>query len=414
MIPRLKPYLGKAELMALFQDQRDAVTQFETQFAHLFKADYGIAFPYGRSALWAFFKAMGLEQAEVIMPAYTCVVVAHAIVLSGNIPRFVDITLYDYNMDLDQVEAAINQQTRAIVATHLFGYPLDVERLNHIVQRAEAHYGHKIWVIQDCAHAFGASWQEKLVCNFGDVALFGLNISKAITSIFGGMLTMNNATVAKRVRTWRNAHFHQPGSLKGLRRRPYLAATYLAFNETLYGLVNWLQNETPFLDYVTKAYHLDEKIHFPPDYKDQMTAVEAQVGLVQLLKYPEIVRRRQETAQYYDKNLRGLSDWALPPLVEGATYSHYVVLVQNQAYWLDMLQRLGIQLGKLVDYVVPEMDPYRPYATGSYSKSRQVLTQIINLPIYSHLTEKGRNRVVQAMRKAAESQPMPNRIEVSL
>ena len=186
MIPRLKPYLSKDELVATLDRQTETVTRFEEAFARAFEAGDAIAFPYGRSALWAFFNACNIVNAEIIMPAYTCVVVAHAIVLSRNIPRFVDITLFDYNSNLDQLEAAMNERTRAVVATHLFGYPLDVDQLNAIVRNAEARYGQKIWIIQDCAHSFGARWQGKLVCNEGDAALFGLNISKTITSIFGG------------------------------------------------------------------------------------------------------------------------------------------------------------------------------------------------------------------------------------
>jgi len=58
-------------------------------------------------------------------------------------------------MDLEQVEQAINERTGAVIATHLFGYPLDVDRLNQIVRQAEVKYGKKIWIIQDCAHGFG-------------------------------------------------------------------------------------------------------------------------------------------------------------------------------------------------------------------------------------------------------------------
>lgn len=401
MIPRLKPYLGKEELLAALRRQEDAVVRFEEAFARTFEARYAIAFPYGRSGLWAFFKALGIKGSEVIMPAYTCVVVAHAIVLSGNIPRFVGITLYDYNMDLDQVEAAINERTQAIIATHLFGYPLNVDRLSEIVRAAEAQWGHKIWVIQDCAHAFGARWQGKLVCNEGDVALYGLNISKMMTSIFGGMLTTNDPTLAGQLREWRDAHFNCPDVIKSLRRRFYLLAVYAAFNKRLYGLVNWLQEETPLLDHLTKAYHLDEKIHFPPDYLDQMLDVEAQVGLAQLRKYPEIVRKRQENARYYHENLPPILEWELPPLVDGATYSHYVVRVPDRVSVLKALQAEGIQLGQLIEYSVPHMLPYRHYAKAQHFPNSLLCSRhTINLPIYPTVQKGDLERVVATVRPA--------------
>jgi perosamine synthetase len=397
MIPRFKPYVNKDELLALFHLQRDAVLYFESEFARTFEARYALAFPYGRSGLWALFRVMGIKEAEVIMPAYTCVVVAHAIVLSGNIPRFVDITLYDYNMDLSRVEAAINEHTRAVVATHLFGYPLNVDRLGEIVCAAEARFGHKIWVIQDCAHAFGARWQGKLVCNGGDAALFGLNISKMMTSIFGGMITTNSPELYEKLRIFRDRCSVQPSWLKRIRRFLYLLVVYPAFNEHAYGLVHWLQEETPLLDQLTKAYHLDDRIHFPPDYLDQMIGLEAKVGLVQLRKYAEIVRRRQENAHYCDQHLQGVSGLELPPLVKGATYSHYVVRVPDRKAIMVAMRQRGVQLGELIQYSIPHMTVYRRYANGvsKFPNSLCCSCSTVNLPIHPGLSQSQLEEIVQ-------------------
>jgi dTDP-4-amino-4,6-dideoxygalactose transaminase len=300
-------------------------------------------------------------------------------------------------MDLDQVEAAINEHTQAIVATHLFGYPLDVDRLNEIVRAAEVRLGHKIWVVQDCAHAFGARWQGRLVCNEGDMALFGLNISKMMTSIFGGMITTNDSELHERLLAFRDEHFVRPGLLKRIRRLLYLLAVYPAFDERVYGLVNWLQEETPLLDRLTKAYHLDEKIHFPPDYLDRMLDMEAQVGLAQLPKYPEIVRQRRESAGYYNQHLQNDSKWLLPPMVDGATYSHYVLRVQDRQPWLTALREIGVQLGQLIQYSIPEMTAYRKHADGDFPNACQAMNTTLNLPVHSGMDESDRQRVVEAM-----------------
>jgi len=403
MIPRLKPFLGKKEFAALFQSSNQAVGQFETEFARTFNAGEAMAFAYGRSALYAFFKALGIENAEVIQPAYTCVVVAHATVLSGNTPRFVDINLTDYNMNLDQVAEAINERTRVVIATHLFGYPLDVMQLNSIVAAAEKRYGHKIWVIQDCAHSFGAGWKGEPVSAGGDAALYGLNISKTITSIFGGMLTTNDPETASKIKLWSRAHLKDPTWAKSLRRWLYLLAVYPAFNETFYGLINWLQDETPLLNHLTKAYHLDEKIHFPPDYLDRLSNIEAQVGLVQLRKYAEIIRRRQENAQYYLENLPAFPGWFLPPWVDGATYSHFVVRVPDRAAVLKVAAKFGVQLGQLIEYSVPHMRAYQKWAAKQeFPNSLSCSQQTINLPVYAHLSYEQRKRVVAAVVAAGE------------
>jgi len=407
MIPRLKPFLDHREFLALFRSNPNAVSEFEQAFARAFGVKQAIAYPYGRSALWAFLKTLDIHDAEIIQPAYTCVVVAHATLLSGNRPRFVDVSLYDYNMNLDQVESAINERTRLILATHLFGYPLDVNRLDDIVRRAEARYGHKIWVIQDCAHSFGGERQGRAVVKAGDAALFGLNISKMIISIFGGMLTTDNENLASRLRGWRDAHFTHPSWIKSYQRRLYLLATYPAFNNTLYGFVHWLQEKTPLLNRLTKAYHLDEKVHFPPDYQEQMLPVEANVGLVQLEKFQEILRRRRENAKYYSEHLQGVAGLMLPPSVEGATYSHYVVRVQDRMGAMKALARKGVQLGQLIEYSVPHMSAYQPYTEGmDFPNSLLCSQSTINLPVHSNLSQRDREHIVQAVREFADRKVM--------
>ena len=388
MIPRFKPYLGKEEFLSLFKCNKAAVQEFEKKFAEKFRTKEAISFSYGRSALWTFFKAMDIVDAEIIMPAYTCSVVAHAIVLSGNIPCFVDINLSDYNMNLDQVESSINENTRAIIATHLFGYPLDTDKLKEIVQRTEKQFGHKIWVIQDCAHSFGAEWEGKLVCNEGDAAIFGLNISKMITSIFGGMLTTNNLEVAEKIRKFRNENFRKSGFIKTSNRIFYLLAVYIGFNERIYGFIKFLQDKTKILDRFTKAYHLDEKIHFPPDYLDLMIPLEAKVGLEQLKKYNDIVSIHQTNAKKYNMLFKDKPSWKLPPIVEGATYSHYVVRVDNRKEEVKKYFAKKIELGQLIEYSLPHIPSYSKWDNTNCKNSLTCSMNTINIPIYFSVERK--------------------------
>lgn len=381
MTPRFKPYLDHAEILALFRRNRGAVEKFEREFAAKFHAVDAVAFPYGRSALWAFLQAVGVRDAEVVMPAYTCSVVAHAITLSGNYPSFVDIQLTDYNMDLDLLPDAINQKTRAVIATHLFGYPLDLDRVEKIVDQAEKRYGHKIWLIQDCAHAFGATWNGRLVGSSGDTALYGLNISKMITSIFGGMLTFQNQELADKIRSWRDRYFFKPGLKKAIKSRLYLMAVYAAFNERSYGLTWWLQEKTPLLNRFTKFYHLDDKIHFPPDHLDRMLEIEAAVGLEQLKKYPCIIANRRKMAEWYDKNLERREGWVFPPIVAGATYSHYVVRVPDRkAVMAEFAQKKRIHLGELIQYSVPQLPGYKT-KNAYFPNSELASTYTVNFPL---------------------------------
>lgn len=394
MIPRFSPDLGWEEFAALFRRNRGAVEHFEREFAEVFGAVDAIAFPYGRSAQWAFFNAVGLHDAEVIMPAYTCSVVAHAVTLSGNRPRFVDIRLDDYNMDLDLVATAVNERTWAIIATHTFGYPQDVDRLEEIVRDAERRYGHKVWLMQDCCHAFGAEWNGHMVGTSGDVAVYAFNISKIMTSIFGGMLTFQDQALADKVRAWRDAHFQSPGRIKGLVRRAYLLAIYVAFQPQVYALTWWLQNRTSLLDRLTKAYHLDEEIHFPPDYLDRMLDVEAAVGVAQLEKYPSFIRQRRENALAYHREFTPPDHWNNAALVDGATYSHYALQVPDRNEVRETFAKSGVELGELIQYSIPALDAYRKSSAACQESERASLTTV-NLPVDPSIDAVARKRIIR-------------------
>ena len=396
MIPRLKPPIGKEEIRALFYFHPNHIKEFERNFAETFSARHAAAFSYGRSALWAFFHAMGIKNAEIIQPAYTCSVVGHATVLSGNIPKFVDINLTDYNMNLDLIAQAINERTRAIIPTHLFGYPMDVESVLEIVRDAENRYGRKIFIIQDCAHSFEAEWKGKSVINSGDAALFGLGISKQITSIFGGVMTTNDADTAEKLRTWRDKHFKEKSWLEKWKRRFYLLASATAFNRFIYGLTFWLQENTKMLKRLTDAYHLDNAIHFPPDYDRHLSAPEAAVGMEQLKKYHAFKEKRREIARYYFENVTPPDGWVTPPRVEGATYSHFVIRVPDRKKVLEKAASEGVQFGQLIEYSMPHLPAYRQYAGDeAYPNSLLASRTTINLPIYPSLSAQDLNRVLR-------------------
>lgn len=380
MIPRFKPWLGWSELLALFKSNKGAVERFEKAFAKKFNAVDAIAFPYGRSAQWAFFKALGLKNAEVVMPAYTCSVVAHAVSLSGNTPQFVDVKLDDYNMNLDEAEAAINEKTRAVIATHTFGYPQDIDQLEAMVKRAEEKYGHKVWLLQDCCHAFGAEWNGRMIGTSGDVAVYAFNISKMITSIFGGMLTFQDQALADKVRAWRDANYRPAGWIKDMQRRLYLLSVYIAFNKKFYRVTWWLQEKTRLLNRFTKAYHLDNKIHFPPDYLDHMLQVEAAVGLKQLERYDEIIARRRANAAWYDQYLERREGWLFPPIRSGATYSHYVIRVLDRKAALDEWAAKGVHLGELIQYSIPQLPEYSRIGR-TCQRSEEASMSTINMPM---------------------------------
>lgn len=382
MLPRVKPYFNTKEITAAINfRQHNAIKKFEQLFAETFKAQYALSFPYGRSALYSLFKALAITDSEILMSAYTCVVVAHAIVLAGNIPRFVDINLSDYNFNLEECIQKINHKTRAIIIGNTFGYPANLEKIHRIGQSKN------ILIIQDCAHAFGATWNGKLVCNQSDAAIFSLNISKQLSSIFGGMLITNNEKIYQEVKTFRDQNFSTSRILRPLKSFLYLLLTYPAFSSSLYtftSLFDYLE-ETPLLRRMTQYYDTSS-ISFPKNAFQLLSSLEARVGIAQLKKYHAIYEKREAIAAYYNKHLQNIPWLHLPPLIEGATYSHYVPKTHDREIVIKKTKRQGIQIGKLIEYSIPHMPAYQRYKDDNFTNALQASKTTINLPIYPDLS----------------------------
>jgi perosamine synthetase len=391
MIPRLKPTIGARELVAAFHPpRRDDVERFERSFAELMGQKHALAFPYGRTGLMLLLEALGLDDKEIICPAYTCVVVPHAITYSGNKPVFIDCEADGFNMDLNIAEQAINEKTGAIISTSLFGYPVNLDQLDGIRKR----HPH-IFIIQDCAHSFAVKWNGRPVQKEGIAALFGLNISKTLTSVFGGMITTDNEDIYQKLKTIREQRLKRPGLGKGFHRLLYLLAVYPAFWGSVYGLINRLER-LGLLNYFVQYYD-DTKIDMPSGYFEGMCGVEARVGTANIDRYETIINKRRAVAKYYFEHLTDKPDFGLPPEVEGATYSHFVVKVDDRGKWLQRAIHKGIQLGWLIEYNIPEMEVYGNHKPEEFPVAAAYAKTMINLPAWGG--EKIARKVVQLLKQ---------------
>ncbi len=379
MIPRFHPHYDWREWLAAFRiTEIEPIERYEKDFAVKFGCIYGVMFSLGRSGLYALLNIWRVKNAEVICPAYTCIAVPNAIILSGNTPVFVDNDPEHFNMSLTGLRDAISDRTRVIIATHIFGYPMNVTEVQRIANEASERHGNKIYVIQDCAQSFGAKSNGKLVSTYGDAAFFGSNIGKIINSIFGGMVITNNVDTANRLRSWRDENLRRQGIRKEIRRFLYFAAVNLAFSRFMYGIVNHLDRKG-FLNHFTPNYD-GEKIELPGDWDEWPANIEARIGSVQLSKYDAIIETRQRIAKLVLKRYSGRADIFMLPYDENATYSQIVAIVDDRKRWMDWFRTQNTELGWLIEYSIPLMKAYRKYAVGAYPTSAYVKDRIINFP----------------------------------
>ncbi len=175
------------------------VREFEERFAAMHGCRHGIAMVNGTVSLRLGLMAAGLEAgSEVIIPPYTFFSTASAVIEANMVPVFADVELGTFNLDPRTVEAAITPRTRAIIPVHFAGQPADMDAIMAIASK------HKLLVIEDAAHAHGASYKDRPAGSMGHMASFSFQSSKNLTSGEGGMVTTNDDKLAAEIRSIHN------------------------------------------------------------------------------------------------------------------------------------------------------------------------------------------------------------------
>jgi dTDP-4-amino-4,6-dideoxygalactose transaminase len=171
------------------------VIAFERAFAEWNGSRAAFSFASGRIAISAAIKALDLQPGDdVIIPGYTCVVVANAFNNAGVRPVYADIELDTYGLDKDALVAAITPRTRAVVIHHLYGLvSRDLDALLDIART------HRLLVVEDAAQATGAAYAGRKIGNFGDIGIYSLDPSKLFTSVQGGIAVANDERIAARL-----------------------------------------------------------------------------------------------------------------------------------------------------------------------------------------------------------------------
>ncbi|MAD13179.1 MAG: hypothetical protein CMC04_10775 [Flavobacteriaceae bacterium] len=152
----------------------------------LFKFNQGFLFGSARSSLFALLKTLNYEEgSEVLVTGFTCEVVPNAVINAGYLPIYIDINPVNYCMDPTIVENTITKRTKVIIIQHTFGIPAQIEELIGIAKK------HNLYIIEDCAVSLGSKYKSRLTGTFGDASIFSFELSKTITSCWGGMLLLN-------------------------------------------------------------------------------------------------------------------------------------------------------------------------------------------------------------------------------
>ena len=195
-------YLNKSISKGWISSEGPEVKRFENDFSNFIGHKYSVAVSSGTAALEIAIKSLKLKKGdEVIIPNFTIISNAIAVLKENLNIKLIDCSIKDWNMNISEVKKKITKKTKAIIATHIYNFPLRVDILKKICNK------NKIILIEDAAEAIGQKLNNKLCGSFGDISIFSFYANKQITTGEGGMITTNNKKLFEKSKSLRNLCF---------------------------------------------------------------------------------------------------------------------------------------------------------------------------------------------------------------
>ena len=195
-------YLNKSISKGWISSEGPEVKRFENNFSSFIGNKYSVAVSSGTAALEIAIKSLELKKGdEVIIPNFTIISNAMAVLKENLTIKLIDCNIRDWNMDISEIEKKITKKTKAIIATHIYNFPIRVDILKKICKK------NRIILIEDAAEVIGQKLNNKLCGSYGDISIFSFYANKQITTGEGGMITTNNKKLYEQSKSLRNLCF---------------------------------------------------------------------------------------------------------------------------------------------------------------------------------------------------------------
>jgi len=355
MISIAKPNISKREkqlVMEVLESgmlvQGPKVAALEEVFAKLCDVKYAVATTSGTTALHTALLAHGIgEGDEVITTPFTFIASANSILFTGARPVFIDIDIETFNLDPDQIEAAITPRTKAIMPVHLYGYMCDMDAIMAIAKK------HNLVVIEDACQAVGATFKGKKSGSFG-TGTFSLYATKNVMTGEGGMITTDDEALAEKCKLIRS---------HGMKVRYY---------------------------------------HDMLGYNYRMSDLLAAIGLAQMERLDAFNAKRKSNAEYLSENLTSVVVPKVKPEYKHV-WHQYTVRVdggRDRDVAVKQLNEAGIGTG--IFYPVPvHMQGYMKEIIGEHQFpiSEKLAKQVISLPVHPQVTQADLEKIVEEVNK---------------
>jgi len=350
------PMIGKEEISAVTSVLKSSnltsvsdeggkyVQAFEKSVASFVKSKYAIAVNSGTASLQAALIALDIKKGdEVLVPSFTFVATANAIVSIGAKPVFVDILKENYTIDPNDLQKKITKKTRAIIPVHLYGNVANVERLSEIAKR------YNLTIIEDSAQSLGSTYKGKHTGTFFEMGCFSMYPAKVMTSGEGGFVVTNNKKLRDKLLMIRN-----------------------------HGMIHGT---------VPKIFGLNLRL----------SEINAAIATIQIKKLPNFLKSRKKNAELLSKLIFDLNI-KLPHQQknENVNWYLYTIATKNRDKLLKKLNKIGIEAKSYYSIPVHETPFYKlktklPITTWAAS-------HVISLPIHPKVTQKNIEFIAKTMR----------------
>jgi len=375
------------------------VARFEDAFARRLGTGHAVAASYGRMAFYYVLKALDLPPgSEIVLPALTFWVVPEIARVAGLKVVFADVDPKTFTMDPHALERAITPATRAVVPTHLYGLPCDMDGIMAVASR------HNLRVIEDCAHALGATFDGRPVGTFGDAGFFSFQTLKPLNCYGGGMALVQDANVARRVRElaererWPDEKRVDNRLLVGRLQRIFNKPWVFTISAFPILWVSSLIGANPDVYLWEEIRPLDP---LPEAYTERFPNVQAALGLAALDHLDEWTDRTRRHAGVMNRALGDVPGVTVPYVPDRCThvYYQYCVYAPERDELVVRCVRRGIDIETLHVDVCSDLDLFagaRTEPPGAPGARRAA--DAMQVPVYSTLTDAQVTRVAGVVR----------------
>ena len=320
----------------------EKVMELEAEVARACGVEHAAAVSSGTAALHLAVLALGIgEGDEVLVPAYTFPATANVVALAGARPVLVDVDPQTMNLDPGKAYDAVTPRTRAVLAVHLFGRPLDWEELQNAVPP-------DVHLVEDAAGALGAKWRGMPCGGLGELGCLSFHPRKIVSTGEGGAVTTQNASLADAVRRLRHHGIATDG-----------------------------------------AFDIPE-----PGFNYRLSDVLCAIGLVQLRRLEELWEARHRLAKAYTERLEAILEVPRPEKGDRHGWQAYVVQLDRRDDALAALREAGIE-AQIGTYAVHRLTAYRDQ--GGFPGADRCFERALALPFHSRLTESDLDRVAKVL-----------------